>query len=72
MKNFINEAEEEEDYCYGNDDYGEYDEGRIFFSSFLNKKLLIFFFMIFITNRRGYYLHTRLKICWNDLITIRK
>ena len=34
MKNFINKAEEEEDYCYGNDDYGEYDEGRIFFSSF--------------------------------------
>ena len=29
MKNFINEAEE--DYCYGNDDYGEYDEGRNFF-----------------------------------------
>ena len=28
MKNFINEAEEEEDDCYGNDDYGEYDEGR--------------------------------------------
>ena len=28
MKNFINEAEEEKDDCYGNDDYGEYDEGR--------------------------------------------
>ena len=31
MKNFINEAEEEEGDCYGNDDYGEYDEGRNFF-----------------------------------------
>ena len=62
MKNFINEADEEEDYCYGNDDYGEYDEGRIFFFFLvlLNKKLLIFFFFydFLLLNRRGYYLHT--------------
>ena len=35
MKNFINEVDEEEDYCYGNDDYGEHDECRFFFFSLL-------------------------------------
>ena len=46
MKNFINEAEEEEDDCYGNDDYGEYDEGRnsFFFSSFAVSGHFVFFF----------------------------
>ena len=49
MKNFINEAEEEEDDCYGNDDYGEYDEGRnsFFFSSFAVSGHLCFFFLIY-------------------------
>ena len=48
MKNFINEAEEEEDYCYGNDDYGEYNEGKnfFFFSSFAVAGHLCFFFFL--------------------------
>ena len=50
MKNFINEAEEEEGDCYGNDDYGEYDEGRnfFFFSSFAVWGHLCLFFFNFI------------------------
>ena len=50
MKNFINEAEEEEGDCYGNDDYGEYDEGRnfFFFSSCAVSGHLRFFFFNFI------------------------
>ena len=48
MKNFINEAEEDEGDCYGNDDYGEYDEGRNFFFLVLLRcgDIFVCFFLI--------------------------